>query len=527
MRRPRPAARRKAGPPASRESASSGDPSAFSPREPVVLTIYLRHRQRVRRRPGSAPDLAELTQRVSRRELLAERKRLLRRPIAELRRFARQHRMKVLEIDYQRRLVRLGATASSVADAFATSLTCVEEGSGRRCHYPARKPSVPRRLDRIAHAVLGMDTRALPLRSHADAGGGSGLYPDEMARLYGIDNIGRGAGQCVALIEPAGGYRPEDVAAACRAMGLPAPRITDIAVGQGRNAVGVDRNADLEVALDIQVVAGVAPETQIAVYFTEGGGPGLVAGVCEAVHGSKARPSVIVITWGQAEESWDPEARRALDAVLQDAVRLGITVVTSAGDDFATDRVTDGQVHVDYPASSPYVLACGGTLIMLDATRTQIVDEIVWNEMRHGTGGGVSALYAVPAFQNGTALPVSLNDGSRGRGVPDVAAAAAQQNGYRIVLDGAEIVNSGTSAVAPLWGAFIALLNARRRTTLGFVNASFYAAPGVFRRITSGTNAGGFFKIGYAADKDGKWSACTGLGTPDGPAIIAAFSAVA
>jgi kumamolisin len=517
--------------PARKRGASSGDFASVAPREPVVLTIYLRHRQRVRRRPGSAADLAELSRRVSHRELEAERKQVLKRSIAEVRRFAKLHRMKVLEIDYLRRRVRLGSTASAVGQAFATHLKWSDESADSGRHYPVRKPSLPKRLGRIVHAVLGMDTRPLSLgrlRSHAEAGGSDGLLPTEMARLYGLDGIGRGAGQCVALIEPGGGYRDTDLAAACNAMRVPVPRIIPVEVGHGRNAPGADQKADLEVALDMQVVAGIAPEAQIAVYFTEAGAPGLVAGVCEAVHGPRVRPSVIVITWGQAEESWPPEARRALDAVLQDAVRLGITVVASSGDDFATDRMQDGQVHVDYPAASPYVLGCGGTLITLDATRTRIVKEVVWNELRQGTGGGVSSIYPVPAFQSGTTLPVSLNDGkSRGRGVPDVAAAAAQENGYRIVVEGAEVVNSGTSAVAPLWGAFIALINARRNKTLGFVNTELYAAPTLFNPITSGTNAGGFFKIGYEAQADGRWNACTGLGTPKGPEIIAALSAVA
>ena len=131
---------------------------------------------------------------------------------------------------------------------------------------------------------------------------------------------------------------------------------------------------------------------------------------------------------------------------------------------------------VDYPASSPYVLGCGGTSITLDAGRTKIVDEVVWNSGRHGTGGGISTLYVVPAFQSGVSLPDSLNDGKQGRGVPDVAAAAGETNGYRIVLGKSEVVNSGTSAVAPLWGAFIALVNEQRGATLGFVNSRLYQA---------------------------------------------------
>ena len=500
------------------------------PDEPITLTIYLRHRRPVRRRPGSGIDLAELTRRVSHQQLKDERERVLKRPVGQVGRLAARYGLKVVGVDFLRRCMTLRGAACDVERAFATKLMGVDDIAGGRRHCPARKPRLPRPLSDIAHAVLGLDTRSIPLdklRGHAGPNGDAGLYPSEMARLYGIGTAGRGAGQCVAILAPVGGYDPDDVKAACRAMKVPVPDMVDISVGNGRNTVGADAIADREVALDVQVVAGTAPAARVAVYFTESDQAGLLAGVCEAVHGSRARPNVIVITWGQPEEAWNPDIRKALDAVLQDAMRLGITVVASSGDDLANDRVPDGMVHVDYPASSPYVLGCGGTSITLDAGRTKIVGEVVWNSGRHGTGGGISTFYGVPAFQSGVPLPDSPNDGKRGRGVPDVAAAAGETNGYRIVLGKSEIVSSGTSAVAPLWGALIGLINEQRGAALGFVNSRIYQAPQMFNRVTSGNNFDSFFKLGYEAAPDGSWNACTGLGTPNGAAIIAALTAVA
>jgi kumamolisin len=171
------------------------------------------------------------------------------------------------------------------------------------------------------------------------------------------------------------------------------------------------------------------------------------------------------------------------------------------------------------------VLGCGGTQISLNPDRSAIVDEVVWNERRlRGTGGGISEQYVVPAFQIGMTLPGSLNDGKPGRGVPDVAAAAASTNGYRIFVNGAELVASGTSAVAPLWGAFIALLNAERGEALGFVNDRFYQASNLLRPIISGDNKDAVSGLGYSAAPG--WNACTGLGSPNGAAIIAALTAM-
>jgi kumamolisin len=507
---------------------SSGGADPLPPDAPLTLTVYLRHRRHVRRRPGSAIDIAELTRRVTPEQLADERRRILKGPIEQVRRFAARHGMTVRDVDVLRRCVTLAAKASDAERAFATKLLRIDDAGAWR-HYPSRRPRLPRQLASLVHAVLGLDTRGPRpgrLRAHVDAHAGNSLYPSQIARLYGIATAGRGAGQCIALIEPAGGYHRADVAKACQAMQVPPPQISDIQVGKGRNAPGGSAKADMEVALDIQVIAGVAPEARIVVYFTELSEAALVAGVSQAVHGPE-RPNVIVVTWGEPEALWPPEARLGLDAVLQDAMRLGITVVTTAGDDLATEHMNDGSVHVNYPASSPYVLGCGGTQIEIDAARTKIVDEVVWNQAgTRGTGGGISEIYrTVPAFQAATPLPVSLNDGKPGRGVPDVAGAAAETNGYRIVLSGREVVASGTSAVAPLWGAFIALLNEQRGHDLGFVNSRLYQAPQLLKPVLSGNNADKESGLGYPAGRG--WNACTGLGTPIGAAIIAALTAVA
>jgi kumamolisin len=499
-----------------------------SVQDPLVLTLYLREPNKPRRRPGSAAPIAELSTRVSREQLKEERKRQFQSPIAKIRRYAKQCGIRIFDVDPTRRRVRLRATSTKSEKAFTTRLREIEHGG---CHYrcPDRTPRVPRQIADVVQAVLGFDERPCisRLRSMAESQGGNGLYPSDMARLYGIATAGRGAGQCIALIEPAGGYDPEDLKRACEAMKVPVPAVTDVSVGKGRNAFGADARADKEVSLDVQILAGVAPEARLAIYFTENNETGLADGVTEAIHDSTHRPSVIVITWGEPEISWSSAERRAartaLDAALTDAVRLGITVVAAAGDDLATDGIADNKAHVDYPASSPYVLGCGGTRITLDASGTAIFDEIVWNDGLRGTGGGISDFFLVPEFQKSAQVPPSVNDGRLGRGVPDVAAAASETNGYRIFLRGSDVTTGGTSAAAPLWAAFIALLNAMRGKSLGFINPTLYRDPDLLRRIASGDNA--IFGIGYKAGTG--WSACTGLGTPKGAAMIVSLTAAA
>jgi kumamolisin len=102
------------------------------------------------------------------------------------------------------------------------------------------------------------------------------------------------------------------------------------------------------------------------------------------------------------------------------------------------------------------------------------------------------------------------------RGVPDVAGDASPLTGYEVLIDGDDTVVGGTSAVAPLWAALIARINAIHGSPSGFVNPKLYKAKTVCRDITEGNNGG------FAAAPG--WDACTGLGSPDGAKIAAALA---
>lgn len=202
-----------------------------------------------------------------------------------------------------------------------------------------------------------------------------------------------------------------------------------------------------------------------------------------------------------------------MEQILTEAAALGVTVTVAAGDNGSTDSVSDGQQHVDFPASAPHALACGGT--RLDASGTTINAETVWNDPGGGaTGGGVSRQFSLPSYQSSANVPGNLDTGQPGRGVPDVCGDADPQTGYAIRVDGADETIGGTSAVAPLWAGLIARLNQELGAPLGFVQPRLYPLLGGagFHDITSGNNGG------YSAGPG--WDACTGLGSPDGSALL-------
>src|SRR5262249_19244974 len=139
---------------------------------------------------------------------------------------------------------------------------------------------------------------------------------------------------------------------------------------------------------------------------------------------------------------------------------LDVTVCVAAGDNGSTDGADRVRANVDFPASSPFALGCGGTSLI--ATGQAISSETVWNDNPNSaTGGGVSDFFALPHYQAGANVPHSANFPYTriGRGVPDVAGDADPNTGYRIWINGQYTQVGGTSAVAPLWAGLIARIN--------------------------------------------------------------------
>ncbi len=268
--------------------------------------------------------------------------------------------------------------------------------------------------------------------------------------------------------------------------------------------------------LDIEVAAAIAPKARIAVYFAPNTDKGFLDAITMAIHDKTNKPSVISISWGGPEISWTQQSMYSMDQSFQAAATLGVSICVASGDNGSADGVKDGKSHVDFPASSPFVLACGGTKLI--AAGDIISSETVWNEgIDSSTGGGVSEFFPLPAYQNNAGVPASVNPGGhKGRGVPDVAGDADPQTGYVVRVDGQDFVFGGTSAVAPLWAGLVALINQKSGNHAGFLNPLIYGAPfvgsGSFQDITSGNNGA------YTAKKG--WDATTGWGTPNGAKLL-------
>ena len=346
--------------------------------------------------------------------------------------FAREHGLSVTEVSIARRIVKLCGTIRDMSAAFGVKLQRYKAGT---LSYRGRtgKVKIPFSLAGIIERVLGLDDRPT-LRPHYRVLSGTkavatlttestgrrhrrkGMHRNfsrstsasytaiQIAAIYSYPSGLDGSGQTIALIElndvdsqgnPIGaGYSTSDLEAYFQGLGLTPPSVTAVGVDGGANVPGKDSNADAEVTLDIEVAGALAPGAAIAVYFGTNTDDGFIQAVTAAIHDDVRKPSIVSISWGQTEETSTPQMLEGLDQALQEAAAIGVTVCGATGDDGSADMIKkqwDHKTHVDFPASSPYALACGGTTLAPSSTSNAPV-ETVWNRGAQGgaTGGGVS-----------------------------------------------------------------------------------------------------------------------------------------
>jgi kumamolisin len=515
---------------------------AADPNECMQVTVVVRHRSA----PDALPDAAELGA-----LLPADRQHMEREDfaavhgaspddLAKVRAFAVEHGLQVVSESVARRSVVLAGTIEAFSRAFEVELNRYSHPAGGEYRGRTGFVRIPDDLTDIIEGVFGLDNRpqaqphfrhrkqtravaeaqpavARPHGAIVSHSLGGGYDPTQVAQAYDFPANLDGSGQTIAILELGGGYQQSDLDSFFSKLGITTPSVTAVSVDGGTNSPGTA--ADAEVELDIEVSGAVAPKAQIAVYFTPNTDQGFLDALTTAIHDTNLKPSVISISWGGPENSWTQQALHSFDSACQDAAVVGVTIFVASGDNGATDGDPNGNLTVDFPASSPNVTGCGGT--MLTAAGSAITNEQVWNELTNNegaTGGGVSQIFPLPVWQQNAGVPAAPN-GSVGRGVPDVAGDADPATGYNVVVDGQPAVIGGTSAVAPLWAGLVALMNQSLGKPVGFLNPLLYTNANViaaFHDITQGGNGG------YQAGPG--WDPCTGLGSPDGAHLLSALS---
>jgi kumamolisin len=499
--------------------------------------------------------------------------------------FARAHNLTIVDPDRPPRMVVLEGTVSNITTAFGTNVNAWEEPwPWPREQYiqppnppffpfrlrPAQELQVPEDLAPIVQGVFGIDNRkearmhmwAIPMHMWADpmhmwadrmqahgaptqtdtvptqtdtpTEANPGTLPDQ-PRSYTVAEVAdkynfpaaEGRGQTVAILSLGGCFDREGFTRYYTDLGIPVPEVFEVPVDCEPPQLGKQQNEDFEVALDVHIIASLVPRAKIVIYYVENTSQGFINGLAKAIYNESLPPSVISISWGSFEESWTEQAISAIEDLLRDAKALDITVCCASGDLGAWDGDPDGRFHVDFPASSPHVLSCGGTTLRPEPVEPDQREVVwseagaVWNQPKDGSnrsdeylasGGGQSARPGKPDWQSQSADP-QLRELTN-RGIPDVAGFADPRNGFTISVSGQEMIVGGTSAAAPLWAGLIARINEILTKNVGYLNSRLYleVSRDAFLDITEGSN-------GKWKAEEG-WDACTGLGRPCGDVLL-------
>lgn len=453
--------------------------------------------------------------------------------------------LSVVQESLASRTVSLRGPVSAMEAAFQVKLFNYAHAGGS---YRGRVGAVqiPVGLKDVVQGVFGLDNRQVarrrrqPVRENTHArlaSVPSAWYtPSELASHYNFPP-GDGSGQTVGLLEFGGGFFANDLKKFCALAKIPNPP-TVTAVSTDGTPTDSRDGAEGEVMLDVEVVAGVCPKAHIVVYFANWSEQGWLTILDAAVQDQTNNPTVLSISWGNAEDTdvWTKQAMEQINQTLQDAAMIGVTVCVAAGDDGSSDAVSDGLAHVDFPSSSPFALAVGGTTIPAKGVQQP---DILWKEgdgLRSdnggSTGGGVSAIFPRPNWQSNISIQ-SVNPGAIvGRCIPDLAANADwNASPYLLVVDGQPQPNGGTSAASPLVASLLTLINSTRTPgkPVGYITPVLYqpngnggTPPGAIActDVQSGDNNTDSIG-GYSAGPG--YDAASGWGTPNGVKLAQAL----
>ncbi|WP_161981912.1 S53 family peptidase [Dictyobacter alpinus] len=445
-----------------------------------------------------------------------------------------------LKLSKMRTHLSIDAKASSFAKVLQTKFV-THSYNGRNFYAPDAKkpPMVPQFLLGSIEAVTGLDnysvqpthqasftpaTSAKAQQAQADCSPPSQtLLPKEIAHAYGVDQLWNqglhGENMTVNLVEIDGSMK-SDIQNYLDCISFKG-KVTPINVdGHPQDVLG-------ESTLDIQMVAGLARSANIKVYQTDGTSNNVddiwvnvndeLQQIIDDNVNNANSGSTVSISLGAAEEEMSQQDMRAIDQSIQQLTKVEhMTVFVASGDCGAFGSHQYGNLSVSFPASDPWSVAVGGTILQVDGGQAR-AQETSWSDgsnrssckNRWGTGGGLSKVFSQPSWQNQTGVKNNLSNGKRQ--VPDVSAAAYD---LAVYFQGQWGSVGGTSAAAPIWATSLALVN----QGLLKQGKSFNPSPQLLYDVAKKNNRAYYDvtqgnNLYYKAAQG--WDYTTGLGTPN------------
>ena len=430
--------------------------------------------------------------------------------------------IRVTEEYPQRTAIDAVAPAGVVDRLFDVRLMDYRGPGGRRYHAPLSTPRIPVALRGAVGAVAGLRGGIVPRPDDVPSGG---VTPGMGAKVYDITPLYHqgisGQGETVAVVESSQ-YDQSDLDNFTHRFGLPPLRSKSVPTPQDGPAIDTSSDGEAEAELDVELIHEVAPDARILDYNA----PSLAATGADSLGDmidnivAAGQTDIVSDSMGYCELGFPGADIQREEQAIEAAVAHGITIFKSTGDAgaYQCERFdpTNHELSVEWPASSPGVVAVGGT--SLSVTRSGgYASENAWEDVLEdsGGGGGLSVEFNRPSWQRAPGVVNQFSDGKRQ--IPDVSADADPNTGWALYTGGSLGSVAGTSAAAPFWAGAMALVeqyaHAHGVKRLGFIDPMLYRLASTpqpeppFHDVTVGTNRH------YPATPG--WDFATGLGSPD------------
>ena len=456
--------------------------------------------------------------------------------------FARANGLKVSGTYSNRIILDMEGAVPDVEKALHVTIRTYQHPKEKREFYaPDTDPSLDLQVPLLN--ITGLDNYSLPHpvsyrkpvqpapngpTPNAFTGTNGWIAPADLRNAYVPGTTLTGAGQSVGLVEfggvfrgaidNSGGYYDSDLVAYESEFGLPAISVTTVPVDGGFVTAVGDNNG--ECSLDIEMVMAMAPGASIYVFESQDYYNDTLSTMVSYTFIKQFSTSWAFPTVAGLVGSSNPGG----DVLLMEMAVQGQSFLAASGD---KDAYSELNSDLLWQAETPYATVVGGTVLTMNGSGASYASETVWNidqgnEEETGSSGGISPNYAIPYWQQGVSMTANLGSTTQ-RNFPDVAMVA--QNLDIRYGDGLEHSASGTSAAAPLWAGFMALVNQQAarlgNPSAGFINPAIYALgegtgntpyASAFHDITTGNNFWILSPNNYPAVAG--YDLCTGWGTP-------------
>ncbi len=430
-----------------------------------------------------------------------------------------------LKVNANGYLIEGRASVGSLSSAFQTEIRQYKDSTGKVYFAPSSEPKLPSELRiRAVHGLHNLtrftsfthETPADSIRAQAGSGPLGGLSPQDIRQAYQIPGQVSGAGQTIAVVA-LDGYNASDVASYQRAFGIPSIPLQNVLIDGATGAAGSEA---METTLDIELASAMAPGARkIMVYQAPNSGQSVLNLYSRIANDNQAQ--IVTTSWGGPERMQSTSFLISESGILKQMALQGQTVFAASGDSGA--YADQSSLSVIDPASQPFVVAVGGT--RLNSSGGVYRSEATWNNgspQQGAGGGGISSPWVPPSWQNRVGTTKHRGHTSM-RKVPDVALNSDPMTGYAVFYSGRWVTVGGTSAAAPLWAGFTALVNEQRQANglrqVGFLNPILYNL-GRSSRYASDFNdiQDGSTNLYYPAIQG--WDNATGWGSMNGQGLF-------